>query len=233
MLNIKSVTIFKKTFMKNNYISQKFNPDEVLNIIIEKYRLTCPFDPGADPYIKLNFSTTIKSWIFRCNLLPWDELYLFYKNLFDLKITHSEWNEFWNLTKSEKTLYDFCEFISINSKLEDIKPIKILGTECLSASVYYEFLKRLKNKNTLVSKISPNSELKNFLIDDNDFSNIISEMIVLSKGRRVISKIIVSKKKNNFWNIKSIFNKNYYYYFGDEIITFRDLIEKIIELQRN
>ena len=60
------------------------------------------------------------------------------------------------------------------------------------------------------------------------FSPVVEEITLT--GTRPIEEIEVVRKKQGFWNAINIFDPDRYDYLTGDVLTFRDLVEKIIEM---
>lgn len=210
-------------------LNQKLSSTDILNIFIERHKLLSPFDPEADPYAELNFNSTIKDWRDANDLVEWDKLYPFYNQEFEINATHEEWESVL-VPASKKNLKDVCELIAKHKKHKDIQSIKLLGKECLEAGVFKRFKENLEKGKVDATNIKPSSLLSDYL--DKYLVEIISETIFLSKGKRFIEKIEMKRKKKGFLNYINIFDKDRFIYSIPNIETFRDLILKIIEIDK-
>jgi hypothetical protein len=201
-------------------------PDDILKIFIEQHRLCSPLDPEADPYVELTMSSTIDDWSNANDLLSWQPLSIFLNDEFDLKATEEEWQNV--LTPSYKqTLYDVCNFISNKSSATEIKPIKILGKECLSAAIFLVLKKHLKRRDVDVTELKPSSSVIPYL--EKYFSPMLEQTTILAKGGKVFENLTIKRKKTGFLNYINVFDKNRYTFLTGNVHTFRDLTMKIIE----
>lgn len=210
-------------------LNQKLSSTDVLNIFIEKHILLSPFDPEADPYAELNSNSTIKDWRDANDLVEWKKLYPFYNQEFEINATYEEW-EAVLVPESKKNLIGVCELIARHKNQRDIESIKLLGNECLEAGVFKRFKESLETGKVDITNIKPSSLLSDYL--DKYLVEITSEVIFLTKGKKVIEKIEMKRKKKGFLNYINIFDKDRFSYSIPNINTFRELILKIIEVEK-
>ena len=205
-------------------------PDDILKIFVEQHRLCSPLDPEADPYEELTMNSSMDEWSNANDLLPWQPLSRFLNEEFKLSATEQEWQSI--LTPShERTLYDVCSFISNKLTTSNIAPLKLFGTECLSAAIFVTLKKYLQRRNVDVSELKPSSSVIPYL--EKHFSPMIEQTTILSKGERVFNSLTVQRKKKGFFNYINIFDKDRYTFLTGDVQTFRDLTEKIIEANKH
>jgi len=208
---------------------QIMTPTDVLNIFIEQHRLCSPLDPEADPYAELSFTSTIDEWRDANDLLAWRPLSEFLNKEFQIKATENKWKSV--LTPSStKTLKDVCELISKHSSKQDIRPLKLLGQECLSSAVFRTLIKYLSQRQVDVSEIKPSTSLTPYL--EKYFSEMVEQTTIISNGKKVFEQFDTKRKKNGFFNYINIFDKDRYTFLTGDIKTFRDLTLKIIEVNK-
>lgn len=208
--------------MRNS--TRKYKTDEILKIFKEQHRLCSEIDPEADPWAEITGDMTVREWRNANDLLPWRKLGEFLNQEFKINVSENEWYELLGPDRKRK-LIDVCEFIAKNADKEIIKPINIFGQECLSAAIFVTLKKNLKNKGVDVSELKPSSKLTKYL--NKDFSPLIEEITLT--GTRTIEKLELKRKKKGLWNTLNIFDPDRYNILTGKVITFRDLIEKIIE----
>jgi hypothetical protein len=210
-------------------IKQKITPTDVLSILIEQHRLCSPLDPEADPYAELSFASTIDDWRDANDLIPWRPLSEFLNKEFQIKATEDEWKSV--LTPSSaRTLQDVCMLISKHSLREDIRPVKLLGQECLSSAVFRTLIKYLSQRQVDVSEIRPSTPLTPYL--EKYFSEMVEQTTIISNGKKVFEQFETKRKKTGFFNYINIFDKDRYTFLTGDIKTFRDLTLKIIEVNK-
>mgnify|MGYP003607266031 CR=1 FL=1 len=208
-------------------LSQQLTPTDILNILIEQHRISSKLDFEADPEAILTFDSTINYWRNAGDLLPWKPLSEFLNECFGISITETKWEQ--TLTPSRKrTLRDVCKLIAENCEYQDIKPITILGKECLSASVFLTLKKYLKRRNVDVSNIKPSSLIAPYL--EKYYSEMLEQIGIISKGSKIFEEFDYKPtRKLKPLERLNIFDKSRYSFQTGEILTFRDLTMKIIE----
>jgi len=208
-------------------IKQSLSPLNILNIFQEEHRLCSPLDPEADPEVELSFNSTIDEWRSARDLIPWKPLSAFLNKEFNISPTAEEWKAVL-VPPSKRTLKDVCELISKCATYQDIKPIKLLGQECLSSAVFLTLKKYLENRQVDVSNLRPSTLVVPYL--ENHFSEMIEQVNIIANGKRVFDKLELKQKKAGFLNYISLFDKDRYTFLTGNINTFRDLVFKIIEV---
>lgn len=205
-------------------------PIDILDIFIEQHRLCSPIDPEADEFAVLGFETTIAEWRDADDLIAWRPLSEYFNKQFNIAVSQAEWEAV--LTPShKKTLRGVCELISAHAVIDDVKPIKLLGQECLSSAMFLTLKKYLKHQGVDVSDLRPSSSVTFYI--DNYFSPILDQITIMSKGRTVFEKLELKREKRGLFNYFNIFNKDKYSILTGDIITFRDLTLKMIEANRS
>jgi len=200
--------------------------ESILKIFVEQHRLCSPLDPEADPYAELTINSTVAEWRDANDLLPWQPLSKFLSEEFNIAATTSEWEQV--LTPpGKRTLNDVCSFISKKYSTDEIKPIKLLGQECLSAAIFLTLKKNLKRRGVNVDDLKPSSSVTPYI--DKYFSQMLEQATILAKGEKVFDSFKTIRKKSGFWNYINIFDKDRYTFPNGGVDTFRDLTLKIIE----
>ena len=119
-----------RNILQNSNDMKKYNPDEILQILIDFYNCQAAFDPEVDSGQILNFNTTISDWRMICDLIEPINLAKYHHDLFNLKTPLADLEQIL-LDEDSKTIGDFCIYIANNSEKTEIKPIISLGQQCL------------------------------------------------------------------------------------------------------
>jgi hypothetical protein len=136
--------------------------EEVFFIFKEEHRICSHFDPEADPEAILTMDSSIEDWRYSMDLLKWEKLSQYLNKEFEIKPDKEDWmNAF--CPANEKTIRNVCELISQHAKLEVVKPIKLFGKDCLSASLFRSIEKNLSNRGVDTSNLKPSSKIEPFL----------------------------------------------------------------------
>lgn len=216
--------------MNNNQVS-KYSPEEILEIFKEQHRLTSPLDPIADETFQLAKGTLIIDMQDAQDLLSWQKWTDWLNECYAFKATRKEWERVVKPVR-EKTLWEVCLFISINANKEIIKPIKLLGKECLSSAVFLTLKKNLKAKGANVENLRPSTNISEYLDNKDNFSPLLEEVTLT--GVRTFDELtygkLETKRRFKYWIGKLVANviKKQPLDTGN-LITFRDLVNKIIE----
>jgi hypothetical protein len=237
--------------------------DEIFFIFKEEHRLCSPLDPEADPSFDLQPTSTIDGWREARDLLTWDKLAEIYNEEYRIEIPLETWKTVFE-PGDKRSVKDVCELMSKHAQIEVIKPIKILGQECISSAIFKSIKKNLDLRGIDTSSLSPSSKIepvlkRNFgeflgLINKN-FTGVIPEM---NERRTTLGKLagyfgltlILSLFGSVFWDaflivatltllptIILLYLSIRQFKTQDEmltipgIVTFRDLVERIVELK--
>ena len=157
--------------------------------------------------------------------MPWHKLYPILNSEFKINASSDDWKEVLVPERSKK-LIGVCELISINSKIENINSISLFGNDCLKAAVFRRLKENLNVNQNIAFDIKPSSNISEYLNDN--LIEIVSEIIILSKGKNIIKKIEFRKGKKGI----NIFKKVKYIYSIPNMITFKDLISEIVKINK-
>lgn len=136
--------------------------DEVFFIFKEEHRICSQFDPEADPSILLTMNTSIEDWRLSMDLLNWDKLSQYLNKEFEISPNSEEWKNAL-CPANNRTIQDVCKLISSYAKLEVVKPIKLLGKECISASIFKLIKKNLTKRGVDTTNLKPSSKIEPIL----------------------------------------------------------------------
>lgn len=216
--------------MKNNQYSN-YSPEEILEIFKEQHRLASPLDPIADETFELKQGTLIVDLQDAQDLLPWQEWTEWLNQCYGIEATRAEWKEVVKPTV-KKTLWDVCLFLSERAEKEEIKPIKLLGNECLSSAVFLTLKKNIKKKGAKVEKLRPSTNISEYLDDNDNFSPLLEEVTLT--GVKTFEELTLGKleteRRFKYWIDKIIPNVIFKRPLDTgDLITFRDLVNRIIE----
>lgn len=136
--------------------------EEVFFIFKEEHRICSQFDPEADSSIVITMNTSVEEWRFSMDLLNWDKLSQYLNKEFEISPYTEEWKNALCPAKN-KTIQDVCELISKYAKLEVVKPIKLLGKDCISASIFKLIKKNLTKRGVDTTNLRPSSKIEPIL----------------------------------------------------------------------
>lgn len=157
--------------MDSNY--RKITPEEVFFIFKEEHRLCSQFDIEADPTVDLTMDSSIKEWRYSMDLLPGRRLCKYLNEEFEINISESEWKSVLEPSRT-KRLGDVCRLISNHAQIEVVKPIKIFGKDCLSASLFKTIKRNLTKRGVDTSDLKPSSLIEPYL--KNHFGEFIEQI---------------------------------------------------------
>ncbi len=208
-----------------------YTSDELLEIFKEQHRLCGSLDFMIDENFVLTKETLICDWMEALDLLPWKELSAFLNKEFKITVSLKTWDTILNPVE-KRTLGGLCDFLSIVAEKETLKPIKILGSECLTTAIFKNLKRNLQYKGVDVTELKPSTRIEDFLDVYDNFSPLIEEVTLT--GVQVFDKLkyekIRHKKRYKYWIDRIVPNLIYKRSVtAGEVITFRDLVQKIIE----
>jgi hypothetical protein len=192
-------------------VSTNYTPEEIFSILVEQHRLCSPLDPMADETFALTPETTIEEWTEVQDLLEWRGVAKFLNELFRTSIPFEEWRSSF-LPEDKKVIGDVCHLIAAYAVKSRIEAKRILGANCLTASVFLELKARLRDKGVDVEDLRPSSEIASYLT--NYFSPMVGEITLT--GVRVFDKIEATYSQE----VKGEFT-------AGAIVTFRDIVGRI------
>jgi hypothetical protein len=210
--------------MNNLYVN--YTPEEIFGIEKEAHRLCSPLDPEADDSTDFFKETSLVEWRDIRDLVPWDKLYIAINNMYDIHVAKQDWMEA-VLPETQKTVWDYCVFVSKYSKKEVIKPIKICGKECMSAAIFLTLKNNMKRRGLNIENLRPSSDISTYL-SIKEFSNFMP--VLLKTGVKTFDVFEERLRKDlTFWQKINILNPNRFYIYTGPIQTFKDLSKKICD----
>ena len=141
----------------------KYSKEDILQMLISQYHLQTEFDPVVIKGMELNFQTTIFEWRDICDLIAPKKLAKVYHESFNLKTPLSELEKLFS-DEDRSTISDFCEYISEHAEKEKIEPIRLLGHNCQTASIFRTLKQNLTEKGADTSDLKPSSEINPFFL---------------------------------------------------------------------
>jgi hypothetical protein len=217
--------------MNNQFV--KYSPEEIFEIFTEQHRLASPLNPMAVETFELKKDTLIADLQDVQNLLPWRQWTEWLNQCFNMEASRNEWRAVVKPV-TKKTLWGVCLFISDKAEKEVVKPIRLLGRECLSAAVFLTLKKNLKRKGAATKDLKPSTNISEYLNNDDNFSPLLEEATLT--GFRTFEELterrMDNKRKVKYWieRILPITISDRTLFTG-ELVTFRDLVNKTIENQ--
>lgn len=136
-------------------------PEHVLFVLRELQRCAALYDKALqDP---INFATTVAGYsdVFLDDFPDWRRQARGLNELLGIDVDLSTWRDV--LTPSRvRTLRDVCGLIASRATLPEIRPIRVLGRECLAASAFLLLRERLARRGVRVDHVAPSSSLSDF-----------------------------------------------------------------------
>ncbi len=207
----------------------KYSAMELFEMFKEEHRLCSPLDPIADAAYELTPDSLICEWRAVRDLLEWEELSVYFNKRFRMNIPKSEWQLCFE-PEDTRTIMDVCRMIASKAPRVTYTKRKLLGQECLTASVFLGFKKNLLRNGVNVSYLRPSSLVEPYLVKY--FDRMMEE--VLLTGATVFDELSYSVsrtlKPNPNWFDK-IFRPSIRVERIDtgSVKTFRDLVNRICE----
>jgi len=141
----------------------KYSKDDILQMLISQYHFQTEFDPVVIKGMEPNYEFTIFEWRDACDLLNPTELAEIYHKTFKIKRPISELE---NILKEEdkNTLSEFCEYISQYAERNSIEPIKLLGQNCQTASIFRTLKQNLTEQGADTTDLKPSTKINEFFL---------------------------------------------------------------------
>lgn len=141
----------------------RYSKNDILQMLISQYYFQTQFDPEVDSGYELSYETTISYWRVTCDLIKPLKLAKVYHENFKLKTPISELENLL-IDEKNKTLSDFCEYISKFAKRQEIKPITLFGQKCQTASIFRTLKTNLSERNVDTSDLRPSTKINEFFL---------------------------------------------------------------------
>jgi hypothetical protein len=153
----------KGNVMEASYrtIDEPATADYVLAVLRDEHRQASQFDPDVDPDAELSFDTTIAEWRTAGNMLPWRALGRAYNKHWGIECSDSEWYAALE-PAGEKHLSDLCQLIAQHAIISRIRPLRLLGTECLPGGAFLTIRSLLHEAGADADEIRPSTPLAEF-----------------------------------------------------------------------
>jgi hypothetical protein len=210
----------------------KYSVIEVFDMFKEEHRLCSPLDPMADAAYELTPDSLVCEWRNARDLLEWEELSVYFNKRFRINVSKSEWASCFE-PDDIRTIMDVCHMISNRASRIVYPKRRLMGQECLTASVFLGLKKNLLRKGVNIFDMRPSSLVEPYLVKY--FEPMMEE--VLLTGARVFDELGYStvriKKPNPNW-----FERLFRQWEKVERIdtgtvkTFRDLVNRICESEK-
>ncbi|RLS52879.1 MAG: hypothetical protein DWH91_15545 [Planctomycetota bacterium] len=140
-------------------VDQPATPYYVLAVLQDMHRQQCQHDPEADPDMVLSLATTVADWRNACDLVGWEELGRAHNDLWGVCITDSEWKEILEPAHN-KRLEEVCELVASRITRPVIRPVRLLGGNCLPAGAFLTIRSLLcQAGERFASEIAPSTPL--------------------------------------------------------------------------
>ena len=215
--------------MKNN---AKYSAAEIFEMFKEEHRLCSPLDFMACANYELTPDSLIWEWRDARDLLKWEELSANLNKQFRIDVSKSEWQVLFE-PDDVRTIMDVCDMISDKASRLAYPKRKLMGQECLSASVFLGFKKNLMRNGVNVFDMRPSSLVEPYLLKY--FAPVMEE--ILFTGTRIFDELNYSttriKKPNPNWFEKLFWQRKKVERMDTgNVKTFRDLVNRICESEK-
>lgn len=144
-----------------NNKKNKYSSDDVLQILKDFYNFQSYFDPEVEKNEEITFELTILKWRQICDLNEVKSLAQAYYNLFKIKTDFVRFEALLSRER-EKTLKDFCDYISDHAIREEIQPVMSLGHVCESAGIFKAVRNKLGLRGIDMKNFRPSAEFSTF-----------------------------------------------------------------------
>lgn len=141
----------------------KYSKNDILQILISQYQFQIEFDPVVVKGMDFDFKSSIFEWIDACDLVDPKTLAKIYHQEFGIDRPLSELENIL-IDENNRTVSDFCEYISKHAKRENIEPIKLFGQNCQTASIFRILKQKLTLKGADTTELKPSSEINPFFL---------------------------------------------------------------------
>ncbi|OGX86619.1 hypothetical protein [Hymenobacter glacialis] len=215
--------------MENN---DRYSAVEIFEIFKEEHRLCSPLDFMADSTYELTPNSLIWEWREARDLLGWEKLSAYLNKEFRIDVLKSEWQVCFE-PDDVRTIMDVCNMIAYRATRHVYPKRRLLGQECLTASVFLGIKQNLLRNGVNVFDMRPSSLVEPYLLKY--FGPVMEE--VLLTGTKVFDELSYSttrvKRPNPNW-----FEKLFWPWKKVErmdtgtVKTFRDLVNRICESEK-
>ncbi|WP_111542110.1 hypothetical protein [Mesonia algae] len=141
----------------------KYSKNDILKMLISQYQFAIEFDPVVIKGMDFNYESSIFDWRDACDLIEPKKLAKVYHQSFNLKRPISELEDIL-IDENNRTVSDFCEYISEHAERQKIEPIRLLGQNCQTASIFKTLKQNLSNNGADTNNIKPSSEINPFFM---------------------------------------------------------------------
>ncbi len=205
-----------------------YTSEEILAIFQEQYRLYLSLSDIRSPDFFIERQCTIMEWRDALDIYPWYQFGAFLNAEFRIDVKLTVWKQV--LTPSDdKTIGDLCDFLSTVAYKEIVAPVKRLGTDCLSAAVFFTLKKNLESRGVDVSQLKPSTPFEPFLRQN--YEQLLMEITLT--GVRTLDTLTFGElqTKNLLKKWVNLLLPNVFFkepFNTGDIHTFRDLVERIM-----
>ncbi len=141
----------------------KYSKDDILKMLISQYHFQTEFDPVVIKGMEPNYESTIFEWREACDLISPAELAKVYRETFKIKQPISELESIL-IDEDKNTLSEFCDYISQYAERQNIEPIKLLGQNCQTASIFRTLKQNLSEKGADTTDLRPSTKINDFFL---------------------------------------------------------------------
>ena len=141
----------------------KYSKEDIFQMLISQYQFAIEFDPVVVKGMDFNYESSIFDWRDSCDLVNPKKLAKIYHKEFKIDRPLLELEDIL-INEDKRTVSDFCEYISLHAKRENIEPIRLLGQNCQTASIFRTLKQNLTEKGADTSELKPSSEINPFFL---------------------------------------------------------------------
>lgn len=141
----------------------KYTKEDIFQMLISQYQFAIEFDPVVAKGMDFNYQSSIFDWRDACDLVNPKKLAKIYHKEFKINRPLSELEDIL-VNENNRTVSDFCEYISKHAERKNIEPIKLFGQNCQTASIFKILKQNLTEKGADTTKLKPSSEINPFFL---------------------------------------------------------------------
>lgn len=140
-----------------------YSKEDIFQLLISQYQFAIQFNPVVVKGMDFNYESSIFDWRDACDLVNPKKLAKIYHKEFKIDRPLSELEDIL-INEDRRTVSDFCGYISKYAERENIEPIKLLGQNCQTASIFKTLKQNLTKKGADTTELKPSSEINPFFL---------------------------------------------------------------------
>ena len=141
----------------------KYSKEDIFEMLISQYQFAIEFDPVVVKGMDFNYQSSIFDWRDACDLVEPKKLAKLFHEEFKINRPLAELEKIL-VNENKRTVSDLCEYLSEHAQREKIEPVKLLGQNCHTASIFKTLKQNLTKKGADTSDLKPSTEIKPFFL---------------------------------------------------------------------